>query len=224
MSLKRAVLRPSKARPRAFIEVAWRRYTRHSKNKAQEIQGAITPLAETYRNSQPFLGVALAGEFTEPSLEQFRSYHFNLIHCSYSTVIKAFASEGVDVSSDEDTSDAILQGKVDALEQLSPSQLERVTTRIRKDHSEQFKSFFDSLRNSLRRSIEYVVVLALSGTPYCFTTIQDAVYYISNHDPSTPSSAFVKYELNIRYSNGDEIRCTFHDKDKAIEFLNLCLN
>ena len=27
--------------PVAFIEVAWRRYTKHSRNKAQEIQGAI---------------------------------------------------------------------------------------------------------------------------------------------------------------------------------------
>lgn len=27
-------------RPRAFIEIAWRRYTKHSRNKAQEIQGS----------------------------------------------------------------------------------------------------------------------------------------------------------------------------------------
>lgn len=31
--------------PVGFIEVAWRRYTKHSRNKAQEIQGAILPLA-----------------------------------------------------------------------------------------------------------------------------------------------------------------------------------
>jgi len=30
--------------PAAFIEIAWRRYTKHSKAKAQEIQGAIEPL------------------------------------------------------------------------------------------------------------------------------------------------------------------------------------
>src|SRR3990172_6168045 len=33
-------------RPLAFIETAWRRYIKHSRNKAQEIQGAILPLAE----------------------------------------------------------------------------------------------------------------------------------------------------------------------------------
>lgn len=36
--------------PVAFIEVAWRRYTKHSRNKAQEIQGAILPLAERFQD------------------------------------------------------------------------------------------------------------------------------------------------------------------------------
>ena len=67
--------------PRAFIETAWRRYTKHSRNKAQEIQGAISPLATTYQNFRPFLGVVLAGIFTEGSLDQFRSHNFNVAYC-----------------------------------------------------------------------------------------------------------------------------------------------
>ena len=118
-------------RPRAFIEIAWRRYTKHSKNKAQEIQGAITPLAETYQDSHPFLGAVLAGEFTEPSLEQFRSHGFNLIYCSYKTVLQAFASEGVDVSSEEESSDEELQRKVDAFGLLSRIQQERIAVQLR---------------------------------------------------------------------------------------------
>src|SRR6266436_4004086 len=56
--------------PRAFIEIAWRRYTKHSRNKAQEIQGAILPLAERYSEYHPFLGVVLGGVFTDGSLNQ----------------------------------------------------------------------------------------------------------------------------------------------------------
>lgn len=59
--------------PVAFIETAWRRYTKHSRNKAQELQGAIQPLAETHRASAPFIGVVLAGVFTEGALAQLRS-------------------------------------------------------------------------------------------------------------------------------------------------------
>ena len=35
-------------RPIAFIETAWRRYTKHSRNKVQEIQGAVLPVAECH--------------------------------------------------------------------------------------------------------------------------------------------------------------------------------
>lgn len=35
--------------PVAFIETAWRRYTKHSRNKAQEIQGAVLPLVTTHQ-------------------------------------------------------------------------------------------------------------------------------------------------------------------------------
>ena len=181
-------------------------------------------MAETYQDAHPFLGAVLAGEFTEPSIEQFKSYRFQVIHCSYETVLDAFASEEIDVSSEEDTSDAMLQEKVDAFERLSQGQRERIAERVRELHSEQFNTFFESLRSSLRRHVEYVLVFPLYGGQHQFDTIRDAANYIANHDLSTPSLAFVKYELNVRYSNGDEIRGTFHEKDKAIEFLNLHSN
>lgn len=37
--------------PVAFVEVAWRSYTKHSRNKAQEIQGAVLPLVDKHRLS-----------------------------------------------------------------------------------------------------------------------------------------------------------------------------
>ena len=67
-------------KPVAFIESAWRRYTKHSRNKAQEIQGAILPLAETYSESNPFLGAILAGVFTEGALNQLKSHGFSVLY------------------------------------------------------------------------------------------------------------------------------------------------
>lgn len=58
--------------PIAFIESAWRRYTKHSKNKVQEIQGAILPIIELHNLSAPFFGAVLAGDFTKPALEQLK--------------------------------------------------------------------------------------------------------------------------------------------------------
>lgn len=206
-------------RPRAFIEIAWRRYTKHSRNKAQEIQGAITPLAETYQSYQPFLGVVLAGVFTEGSLAQFRSHKFNLAYCPYDTITQAFASEGIDISSDEGTSEAELQRKVNAFDPLTPNQRERIAGAIWKLHADQFNSFFETLRLCLSRRVKYIFILTLSGTSHRFDSIKDAVRFVSEHDQSAPVSDFVRYELNIRYSNEDEVRGTFQRKERAIEFL-----
>ncbi|MBI3320276.1 MAG: hypothetical protein HYZ89_06810 [Candidatus Omnitrophica bacterium] len=68
--------------PVAFIETAFRRYTKHSRNKAQEIEGAIVPLGDTYSYLHPFRGAILAGEFTGNSLTQLRSRGFDIIYRS----------------------------------------------------------------------------------------------------------------------------------------------
>jgi hypothetical protein len=50
--------------PVAFIESAWRRYTKHSRNKAQEIQGAVLPIAQQHHlssHARLHLGTCLHG-------------------------------------------------------------------------------------------------------------------------------------------------------------------
>src|SRR5438876_623766 len=85
-------------KPVAFIETAWRRYTKHSRNKAQEIQGAVLALAETYSHLRPFLGIVLAGVLTEPSLNQLRSCGFTVAYIPYDAIIRAFATVGIDAA------------------------------------------------------------------------------------------------------------------------------
>lgn len=209
-------------RPRAFIESAWRRYTKHSRNKAQEIQGAIAPLAETYHDCRPFLGAVLAGVFTEGSLAQLRSHGFKLVYCAYENIVQAFASKGVDVSTDESTSEVELQRKVDAFDRLADAQSKRVADEIRRLHGDQFDLFFSELRACLARSIAHVFVLTLSGLSRQLDSIEDAVRFVEAHDEAAPASGFVRYELNVRYTNGDEIKGAFREKGRAIAFLQSC--
>lgn len=108
--------------PRAFIEIAWRRYTKHSRNKAQEIQAAILPLAERYSDHHPFLGVVLGGVFTDTSLSQLRSHGFAVLYFPYDNVVAAFAEVGIDAAFNEDTADSVLLRKVKAYEKLKPAQ------------------------------------------------------------------------------------------------------
>jgi hypothetical protein len=50
-----------KGEPLAFIEVAWRRYTKHSRNKAGELEGSMLALRDPYRYCA-FLGAIIAGD------------------------------------------------------------------------------------------------------------------------------------------------------------------
>ena len=206
-------------KPRAFIEIAWRRYTKHSKNKVQEIQAALTPIAEKFQHFHPFLGVILAGEFTKSSLEQLTSHCFNVVHCPYDTITQAFSSENVDVFYDEHTEDSEVETKIRRLERLGKRRRERIATNLRVTVSEYFEEFSDSLHISLNRRVQSVSVLALAGKQTQFNSVRDAVHYISEYKQATSISTFVRYELNVQYTNGDEIRGVFQEKGRAIEFL-----
>ncbi len=113
--LERGGSATKKGMPVAFIETAWRRYTKHSRNKVQEIQGAIVPLVETYRNAAPFQGAILAGVFTTGALDQLRSLGFTVLYFPYETVVRVFKKFGVDAHYHETTPDAVVQMQVDGV-------------------------------------------------------------------------------------------------------------
>lgn len=206
-------------RPRAFIETAWRRYTKHSRNKAQEIQGAILPLVETYRECAPFMGAVLAGDFTDGALDQLRSHGFNLAYSPYEAIVRAFGNAGADVYSDESTSEDELWRKVRAFNGLRVARRRRIREEIRTLCADQFDPFFNALRRCLDRRVQSVFVLALSGGSRAFDSIEEAARFVSEYDESISVSGFVRYELNVRYSNGDEIRGAFRRKERCIDFL-----
>ena len=94
-----------KGQPVAFVEAAWRRYSKHSKNKAQEIQGAVLPIAEKHHWDKPFLGAVLAGVFTEGSLVQLKSSGFKVLYFPYESIVNAFNGVGINVEFNESTPD-----------------------------------------------------------------------------------------------------------------------
>ena len=78
------------------------------------------------------------------------------------------------------------------------------------------------MRRCLDRRVRSVFVLALSGSSHAFDSIEDAVRFVSEYDESISVSGFVRYELNVRYSNGDEIRGAICREEGCIDFLRAC--
>lgn len=205
--------------PVAFIEVAWRRYTKHSRNKAQEIQGAILPLAEKYQWSNPFLGAVLAGVFTDGSLEQLRSLGFHVLYFHYETIVAAFASESIDVAFDESTPDTAFRQCVKKIEKASSTTMQKVKTHLAVANKAQIDTFVASLKERLDRMIEKVVVIPLYGRSNEFATIDDALRFLDEHSVYEGCGDFRKYEVLISFTNGDRVEGSFRDKTKVKEFL-----
>lgn len=205
--------------PKAFIETAWRRYTKHSRNKAQEIQGAIGPLAETYRDSHPFLGVVLGGVFTAGSLNQLASHNFHILYYPYDSVVQAFAAAGVDAQFGETSSDTEMQSKVDAYEALSDASKSVVGRTLLTLHSDELAAFVKSLEVVLTRTVEAVSIVALHGSSQMMSTVTEALAFLTDYAEEPLAHPFVRYEVMLRYTNGNEVSGKFSDKASALEYL-----
>ncbi len=209
--------------PAAFIETAWRRYTKHSRNKAQEIQGAILALAETYSHLRPFLGVVLAGVFTEASLTQLRSCGFSVAYIPYSMIVRAFALVGIDAAFDEDTEEDDFRDKVRRYEALRATKVRKLTTALLNPAASgepPLQAFLAALDASLSRGVLGITVVVLHGAPQHLGTVQDAIAYLQGYDEFRHSPApALKYEVDVRYNNGDVIHGIFQDKSEAVRFL-----
>ena len=149
--------------PVGFIEVAWRRYTKHSKNKAQEIQGAVLPLAETYHHEAPFLGAIIAGEFTNNALVQLHSLGFQILYFPYTDVLSAFRSVGIDASYEEYTLTKEFESKFEQWAGLTEKQRAVVGEALMMIRDDNVQEFVSALRATIGRLIDTVLVIPLFG-------------------------------------------------------------
>src|SRR5690606_14420375 len=108
--------------PLAFIETAWRRHTKHSKNKAQEISGALEPLYDNYYLNAPFLGAVLVGDWTQPAINQLASRRFTVLYFPFDETCRAFKEGGFDIYYEEETPDEVVREKIKRWECLSLKQ------------------------------------------------------------------------------------------------------
>lgn len=206
--------------PVAFIESAWRGYTKHSKNKAQEIESAILPLADTYYKSKPFLGAILAGEFTQPSIQQLESKGFNVLYIPYTSVVQAFSQFGIDAAFNDETTDDEFSDKIDKFYTLSPENYQKIMQEILTLAQDGVDQFFQALEMILKRQICEIIVMVLHGKPHGTNNIDQATQYLQSYPENQPSqSSACKYEVFLKYNNGDQINRSFQDKDSVIMFL-----
>lgn len=218
--LERGGTENTRGLPAAFIETAWRRYTKHSRNKAQEIEGALIPLAETYSHLRRFLGAILAGVFTQGSLNQLQSKGFEILYLQYDSIVGAFASVEIDASFNENTPEVDFQNKIAQWQALSTQDMTEIKNQLLSIEKASIDNFISTLEQSFLRRVQGISVIVLHGLVRQIATVDLAIEYVQNYAETQGTPGPVsKYEIEIRYNNGDVIHAIFQAKVEAIRFL-----
>lgn len=140
--------------PVAFIECAWRRYTKHSVNKAAEITGAVLPVVEENCFSAPMFGCLLVGDYSSQPKKQLKEIGFSIVHIKYETVIKAFQTVGMDVRYDDNTDDDVHRRNKASWKSLSDSQKTKVWDKLVSLNRAQMGVLLRDLERAVNRVIE----------------------------------------------------------------------
>ena len=208
--------------PVAFIELTWRRYTKHSRNKAGEIEGALLPLKETYQETCSFIGVIVAGEFTEGGIRQLISNGIQVLHIPSDVIVECFKTKGIALDYPEDASNDLKIDLIERWEALSEEDVEEIKQCIKRRIRTNYKRFMKSLKQSLLRRIEIIRLVPLFGEEKTFSKVNDAIRFIQEYPETKPKNyKFKGYEIYVRFTNGDKLEGKFQNKNVALKFLRL---
>ncbi len=211
-----------RGKPVAFLELAWRRYTKHSRNKAGEIEGALYHLGATYPGA--FLGAILAGEWSKGSLEQMQARGISVLHIPFEDIATTFDSKGIDLRYDEKSSDDVKWAIIDQWDSLTEEDLDDLEKLLVYKIAQNSQAFFDELGKSFERRVVGVRVWSLFGKANEYSSVEEAIDALSTADVADGELEFVRFEVQIRFSNNDKIEGEFHERETAVEFLQRYLS
>jgi hypothetical protein len=213
--------------PIAFVESAWRRYTKHSKNKVQEIEAAVMPIALTFSRHQPFCGAVLAGEFTRNALHQLESKGFGVLHIPYDSIQAAFRELDIDASSEDGvggTTEDQFREKIAKWESLTqPRASNRLLAKIYALHERQIADFKQHLEAALNRKVVSIRLTVLRGQSVECPDVQSAIAYLVEEEKSyrlrESGEQREAFEVQVRFNTGAKIEATFPKRAEAVAFL-----
>lgn len=135
-----------RGQPVAIFETFWRRYKKHSKDKARDDCGKLRVMRDTYVTVR-HLGIFAAGDFTKPAQEFVSSQDIDLFYTPKQCIVSAWAEhdleiEYVDVASEPQKQavvDRVLEGldgdvqkaiAQTVFEKIGPDKIESFQTRV----------------------------------------------------------------------------------------------
>jgi hypothetical protein len=213
--------------PIAFVESAWRRYTKHSKNKVQEIEAAVMPIALTFSRHQPFCGAVLAGEFTRNALHQLESKGFAVLHIPYESILAAFEELDIDASSEDGvggTTEEQFREKIAKWKSSpQPRATNRLLAKLNAFHGREIAYFKQRLEAALNRQVTWIRLTVLRGQSVECSDVESAIAYLIEEEKANrlreDGEQREAFEVQVRFNTGAKIEATFPKRAEAVAFL-----
>lgn len=204
---------------RAIIEVGWRRYTKHSKAKAQEIQGAVNPVVEKYRHLSPYKGVIIIGDWTKPSIEQLGSEGFAVLHFTTKMIFDCIKENaGFDISFVEETKEKDLLMKAEKFDNITDETRENIVDCLLKVNGDEVSKFKKSLRSSLDRKVTKVEIQRQKIDRIEFESLNSAIAGLSE-EKFEFVEAKETYRCVVEFNSEEYTSILIPDLDSIIKVL-----
>lgn len=165
------------------------------------------------------MGCILAGVYTSGALEQLWSVGFKILYFTYDSVIEAFNTVGIDARFDEQTPDAEFDTRMAKWKSVPTRRRGKVWAKLVELNQPNVDAFMAHVERAVKRQITAVRVTPLHGAAKDCVTVDEAVTFVDGYDETAATGRLVKYEVLIRYDNGDKIEAQFQDKATTVEFL-----
>ena len=112
-----------------------------------------------------------------------------------------------------------MQAEVDRYASLSQSDRDRLGAALGTVQSEKVERFVQELSVAILRTIEHISILPLHGAEVQCVAVADACDVVGAYVAPDAPAPLVRFEVRIRYDNGDEIEAVFAHSEAAVEFL-----
>jgi hypothetical protein len=165
------------------------------------------------------LGCILAGVYTKGALTQLISIGFKVLYLSYDSVIEAFAEVGVNAAFNESTPDVEFRKKMTQWSRVPKQKRVLVWNKLLELNRRSVQEFMSHLKRAVERQISAVRITPLHGSAHDCVSVADAISFVTTYDEAAATGPLVKYEIQIRYDNGDKVDGEFQDRATSIEFL-----
>lgn len=120
----------------------------------------------------------------------------------------------------EKTSDAEFAKKVTKWKKVTEGKRTLIWKKLLELNARGVQEFMTHLERAVQRQIAAVRVVPLHGLTRDYLSVHEAINFIERYDEAAEPGPLVKYEVLIRYDNGDKVEGEFHDKAAAIVFLD----